>query len=133
MKNNVRLSILGIILSIVFVGCGASSVYNVMKSEIKQKVSKDKVFAAIKKAGYSKGWVVEKAKAGVAKAVLHYENSKAVVEIPHTSNSFSINHVSSVNLDHNKKEGTIHPKYNKWVQKLEKAINHELKSIANKK
>ena len=133
MNSIVRLNILGIILSIVFVGCGASSVYNVMKSEIKHKVSQENVFNAIKKAGYSKGWVVKKVETGLAKAVLHYENSKAVVEIPHSSNTFSINHVSSVNLDHNKTKGTIHPKYNKWVQKFENAINHELKSIANKK
>ena len=133
MNSIVKLNILGIILSIVFVGCGASSVYNVMKSEIKHKVSQENVFNAIKKAGYSKGWVVKKVETGLAKAVLHYENSKAVVEIPHSSNTFSINHVSSANLDHNKTKGTIHPKYNKWVQKFENAINHELKSIANKK
>ena len=133
MNSIVKLNILGIILSIVFVGCGTSSVYNVMKSEIKQKVSQENVFNAIKKAGYSKGWVVKKVETGLAKAVLHYENSKAVVEIPHSSKTFSINHVSSVNLDHNKIKGTIHPKYNKWVQKFENAINHELKSIANKK
>ena len=50
---------------------------------------------------------------------------QAVINIPYTARDYSINYVSSINLDDDGK-GAIHRSYNRWILGLNQAIQIEL-------
>ena len=129
MKIFLKLGILSILEAVVFIGCGVASIYNVSQSPIEVKITEEKVYAAIKRAGYKKGWLVRQIKPGLAKATINLRSHQAVVEIPYTASTFSINYKSSLNLRHDSVKGTIHSNYNGWIQNLEQEINFELDSL----
>lgn len=129
MKNIIKVSAIIALLGLVFIGCRSMAVYNVNNSPIMAKVSKDKIFTAIKKAGYSKGWVITKIEEGLAEGKINLRTHEAIILIPYTSKSFSIKYKNSINLKYDKEKGTIHKNYNGWIQNLEKAINFELEYI----
>jgi hypothetical protein len=83
-----------------------------------------RVEEAIKRAGVSLGWQVRKIGPGVMEGVLFLRSHKAVVRIPHTRSSYSIEYVSSENLHYD--GSRIHKNYNFWIQNLDRAIQREL-------
>ncbi len=129
MKSIIKLGAMIALISFVFVGCRNMAVYNVSNSPIMAKVSNDKVFTAIKKAGYSKGWIITKVKNGLAQGKINLRSHQAIIEIPYTSKSFSIKYKNSINLKYDSVKGTIHKNYNGWIQNLENAINFELEAL----
>lgn len=131
MKSIIKFSAMIALVGFVLVGCRSMAVYNVNNSPITAKVSNDKVYTAIKKAGYSKGWTITKVKDGLAQGKINLRSHQAIVEIPYTSKSFSINYKNSMNLKYDATKGTIHKNYNGWIQNLEKAINFELEFLNN--
>ena len=107
-------------------GCRTAAIYNVDKSPIEKGMSSDKVYKAIKVAGNSKGWIITKVNSGLAMGKLNARKHQAIVEIPYTSNSFSIKYKNSLNLKYDAQAGQIHSNYNGWIQNLENAINFQL-------
>ncbi len=126
MNKFVKYGVAALLGLFVLTGCRTAAIYNVDKDPVEAKVSSDKVYKAIKTAGYSKGWIITKVKPGLAMGKLNVRKHQAVVEIPYSSKSFSIKYKNSMNLKHNPETGTIHNNYNGWVQNLENAINFEL-------
>jgi hypothetical protein len=55
---------------------------------------------------------------------LQLRTHTAVVAIPYSPRSYSVQYRSSVNLD--EKGGTIHKNYNGWIQNLTRGINAQL-------
>lgn len=129
MKSTLKLLFVFLVGALVLTGCRTANVYNVEKQPINAKISMDSIYSAIKRAGYSKGWVVTKVKSGLAQAKLVLRTHVAIVEIPYTANSFSIQYKDSQNLKFNPENGTIHSNYNGWVTNLENAINFEIASL----
>lgn len=111
-------------------GCRTAAVYNVQNDPIEVNVSQDKVYQAIKMAGNSKGWIITKVKPGLAMGKLNARKHEAVVEIPYTAKSFSINYKNSLNLNYNAETNQIHNNYNGWVQNLRNAINFQLSTLS---
>ena len=76
------------------------------------------------RAGTTLGWQMNANAPGKITGTLNVRKHTAVVEIPYSSRSYSINYKSSVNL--NEEEGQIHNNYNGWVRNLAKAIDANL-------
>ena len=80
---------------------------------------------AIIRAGGTLGWKMDEQAPGKIVGTLNVRTHTAVVEIPYSARSYSINYKSSVNLS---EEGgqTIHNNYNGWVKNLDKGIQAQL-------
>ena len=87
-------------------------------------LSSDDVRKAIMRAGTTLGWQMNANAPGKITGTLNVRKHTAVVEIPYSPRSYSINYRSSVNL--NEEEGQIHNNYNGWVKNLAKAIDANL-------
>jgi hypothetical protein len=87
-------------------------------------LSSDEIRKAIMRAGMTLGWQMNASAPGKVTATLNIRKHTAVVEIPYSSRSYSINYKSSVNL--NEEEGQIHNNYNGWVKNLAKSIDANL-------
>ena len=111
----------------MFSGCGASTLYNVQNHPMPVKnLGDSKIQKAIKAAGAQLGWVITDVKPGLMKGSLHLRSHTAVVDIPYTESEYSINYVSSSNLNYNPAKNTIHKNYNSWIQNLQNAIDVQL-------
>lgn len=87
-------------------------------------LSSDEVRKAIMRAGSTLGWQMNAGAPGKITGTLNVRKHTAVVEIPYSSRSYSINYKSSVNL--NEEEGQIHNNYNGWVKNLARSIDANL-------
>lgn len=87
-------------------------------------LTNDEVRKAIMRAGATLGWQMKADAPGKVTGTLNVRKHTAVVEIPYSTRSYSINYKSSVNL--NEEEGQIHNNYNGWVRNLAKGIDANL-------
>ena len=126
MKRILKFGAIALVGMFLLTGCRTAAIYNVDNSPIEQGMSSDRVYKAIKAAGNSKGWIITKVNSGLAMGKLNARKHQAIVEIPYTSNSFSIKYKNSLNLKHDAQTGQIHSNYNGWIQNLENAINFQL-------
>lgn len=74
---------------------------------------------AIFQAGKGRRWVMYEKEPGLIQAHLKVRGHEVVVNIPYTQDSFSIEYVSSENMNYNPEKNRIHPKYTQWVRNLE--------------
>lgn len=132
MKKIFKLSAMIILAMVVLTGCRTANVYNVNNAPLQNKLSSEKVYDAIKMAGYKKGWIITKVKPGLAMGKISLRTHQAMVEIPYTAKSFSIVYKNSVDLKYDSAKGTIHKNYNGWVRNLEQAIDFEITALNNK-
>lgn len=87
-------------------------------------LSDNQVKKAIIKAGKERKWSCASEAPGVVLCIYNARNVSATVKVLHTSDQFTIQHVSSTNLK--EKNGKIHPKYNQWVSNLKTEIMAKL-------
>lgn len=117
-------------LSLVFFGCGTPPVYNVNNNAVVVAADKKATMAdvekAIMRAGGGLGWIMKKERDGLLKGTLILRTHTAVVAITYNSQEYSINYESSVNLNYDPANNTIHSNYNGWIQNLNKAIQVQL-------
>ena len=78
---------------------------------------------AIIRGGLQLGWKISPQGPGKAEGVLVLRTHTAVVDISYDTKAFSITYKSSINLDYDPKDKTIHSNYNGWIRNLEKAIS----------
>jgi len=90
-------------------------------------VSAEEVRKSIVRAGVTLGWKMNAETPGKVIGTLNVRKHTAVVEIPYSAKSYSINYKSSENLD--AADGQIHNNYNGWIKNLAKGIDAQL--IAN--
>lgn len=126
MKKLLKLSALLLMTLLVITGCGTGPIYNVQYNKIANQKSSTVVYNAIKEGGQSLGWKITKVKPGVAQGKLYLRTHVAVVRINYSNTAYSINYVSSQNLNYDAKTQKIHTNYNGWIQNLEKAIDVRL-------
>jgi hypothetical protein len=114
--------------ALVFAGCAAQPIQNVERSPIipppGKTVNMQQVTTAIMRAGTRLGWQLQPQGQGRLRGRLALREHVAVVDIEHTTKSYSIKYRESTNLD--AKDGMIHRNYNGWVQNLDKNIRAEL-------
>ena len=89
-------------------------------------LSNDEVKKAIMRAGGTLGWKMDDSARGKITGTLNVRTHTAVVEIPYSAKSYSINYKSSANLDEG--DGQIHNNYNGWIKNLANGIDAQLVS-----
>jgi hypothetical protein len=89
----------------------------------------DEVTKTIVSAGAGLGWEMKVVSPGHIVGTLNLRSHTAVVDIPYTTSTYSINYSSSENLKYDPADNTIHPNYNSWVQNLNNAIRSRLASL----
>lgn len=85
------------------------------------------VSSAIKLAGAALGWQVRDAGPGKLIAVLYIRTHTAEVEIPFSTQRYSIQYKSSMNL--NEEGGQIHRNYNGWIYNFSQGVNTRLSNL----
>jgi hypothetical protein len=84
----------------------------------------ENVHAAILRAGESRNWIMKDMGGDVVRATYAPRGHEAVVDVSYDTQTFSIAHVSS--RDMNEAGGKISHHYNRWVRNLEKDIVFEI-------
>jgi hypothetical protein len=121
-----------IVAALLLGGCATSErIHNVIDAPIiapgGKTLSMGQVRTAIERAGRSLGWQLLAERPGLFSGRLALRTHVAVVEIEHDSKSYSIRYRGSTNLD--AADGEIHKAYNQWIEKLDRAIRAELKTL----
>jgi hypothetical protein len=119
------------ILSIGLAACTTAPINNVQDVPVAtadgKTPSSSAVRGAIVQAATGLGWVVTDVRPGVIGGRLALRGHEAVVEIPYSEKSYSIQYKSSTNL--NESDGNIHKNYNGWIQNLQREINAKVSAI----
>ena len=114
-------------------GCSTSQpVMNMTNSLVPPNLSEQDVSRAIINAGVSKTWIMREERPGLITGHIQVRQHQANISIPYNTTNYSINYVSSVNLD-DKGTGTIHRNYNRWINGLNQAIQLELNRASSYK
>ena len=131
MKLTLKLLFMSVLGLFILTGCRTASIYNVSDSTIEARkgISQEQVYRAIKTAGTQLGWQISKEREGLAKGQIMLRDHSAVVEIPYSTKSYSINYKNSNNLKYDASKQTIHKNYNGWVQNLDNAIRLQLGNL----
>ncbi|MGL6352137.1 MAG: hypothetical protein ACRC2U_20355 [Aeromonas sp.] len=121
-------------LTLVLVaGCSTSQpVMNLTNSQVPSSLSESDVSRAIINASVSKKWVMREERPGLITGHIQVRQHQANISIPYNTTNYSINYVSSVNLD-DKGKGKIHRNYNRWINGLNQAIQLELNRASSYK
>jgi hypothetical protein len=90
------------------------------------KMTPNKVRDAILRGGAKIGWQMAEEKPRLVVGSWVAREHSLTVEIPYTAGEYTIRYRSSVNLD--EKDGTIHPNYIRWIDRLNRNISSELSS-----
>ncbi len=118
---------------LIFLGCRTvDPVFNLRDAPVPASVgSAQQVAAAIKRAGYQLGWRINEVDKGRLEGVLELRSHRVVVDIPYSATEYSILYRESLNMQFNKKENTIHNKYDSWILNLNKHIRAQWRGRTN--
>jgi len=111
-----------IVLTLALVGCRTAPVYNVTEAPVNSasEVKAEDVKRAILTAGAGLGWQMKEVEPGHIVGSLFLRKHSAIVDIPYSATSYSIQYKDSTELGY---DGTnIHSNYNGWIQNLDRAI-----------
>ncbi len=119
------------LLALILTGCPhQTAVYNVNNAAIasnKEDLTLKDMRAAIIRAGSSLGWQMEDAGPGKIEGTLHLRSHVAKIDIPYSTSNYSIHYKDSTNLNY---DGVnIHSNYNGWIQRLDRSIQVQLKTL----
>lgn len=117
--------------SIILSACGRTApIKNLESQPVPTNIkSADDVKKAIKMAGVSLGWVITENGSNTLKGVLNLRSHQAVISIPYSIKEYSLIYKSSVNLDYDAEEKSIHNNYNGWIQNLNNNIQVQLSGM----
>ncbi len=118
-----------IVLTMALIGCRTAPVYNVTEAPINtsEKATADDVKKAILSAGAGLGWQMKEVEPGHIVGNLFLRKHSAVVDIPYSTESYSITYKDSTELNYD--GSNIHSNYNGWIQNLDRAIQARLSAI----
>lgn len=110
-------------------GCTSKPVMNMENESVPTDVrggqyTVQQVESAILSATRKRGWSPKIIKPGLIEATISVRSHRATIEIPYTSNHYSIHYKDSQNLNYD--DGSIHRNYNNWVVKLARTIQDEM-------
>ena len=130
--TTIRLVAAACMAAAVLAGCQRSAaIYNVKEAQVAPSNAKSltaqQVRGAIITAGTSMGWKIVDAGPGKLEGTITLRTHTAVVEIPYSAATYSINYKRSEGLTET--NGNIHTNYNGWVQNLDRAIRTEISRL----
>ena len=106
--------------------------HELTNSLVPPNLSEQDVSRAIINAGVSKTWIMREERPGLITGHIQVRQHQANISIPYNTTNYSINYVSSVNLN-DKGKGKIHRTYNRWINGLNQEIQLELKRASSNK
>ena len=126
MKRRILISLLCVMSVLALtLGCRQGApIQNTANTVPQNQMTQTDMRDAILRGGKEAGWTMAENTPGKITATLVQRKHQAVVDIPYDAKGYQINYVSSVNLK--AKDGTIHPNYNKWVNRLNDIISTEI-------
>ena len=87
--------------------CSTSQpIRNMAVNPVPFNLTEEQVAKAIITAGIGKSWVMRKERPGLIRGQVNVRQHQAVIDIPYSARDYSINYVSSINLD-DKGKGSI--------------------------
>jgi hypothetical protein len=129
--SKIRAAIIGAVVVLSLGGCKAVPIYNVTDVPVTSASGKvlqaSQVRQAIVTAGGTLGWRMADVGAGRLEGSLVSPTYTAVVDIPYSATKYSIQFRSAENLKVG--DGTIHKRYNFWVQNLDRLIRSEISRL----
>lgn len=114
-----------IISSLSLLGCSGPAIYtapNAPVSQIANTPTLAQVDKAVKDSLIGRGWIPQKASSNVYFGTYKKGNLMAKIKVTFNTSTFTINHIDSRNLDYDSSDESIHPTYNRWIQRLEADI-----------
>ncbi|PVZ84296.1 hypothetical protein C9426_23655 [Serratia sp. S1B] len=109
-------------------GCARTAPVVQVHSTVTAGHTENQVRDAILKAGQQRQWIMTQVTPGVINGRLQARDHVAEIRINYTATSYSINYVSSLNLQSS--AGKIHKSYNRWVLNLDRDIQLNLSAGA---
>ena len=135
MKKYLLLMVL--VLALAAIGCRVGQpvgtyAYDFPAAEARKNISEKKMHDSIVKGCADAGWRVSESAPNTIEATIMVRNKHTVVvSIPYTATHYSINYKASTNMEYKAKSdgsASIHPNYNNWVSRLDKAIRQNVAS-----
>jgi len=115
---------LGLIF-VMFIACSGPTIYtggNAPVSQIANVPSLSQVDKAVKESLIGRGWIPQKISNHSYLGLYKKRALMAKIKVLFNTSTFTIIHIESANLDYDASDQTIHPTYNRWIQKLEHDI-----------
>ena len=91
-------------------------------SQIGNTPSLAQVDKAVKDSLIGRGWIPQKISNNSYTGLYKKRSLMAKIKVLFNTSTFTIKHLESTNLDYDASDQSIHPTYNKWIQKLEHDI-----------
>ncbi|NCB23188.1 MAG: hypothetical protein EOM56_10195 [Deltaproteobacteria bacterium] len=135
MKKYLLLMVL--VLALAAIGCRfgqpvGTYAYDFPAAEARKNITEKQMHDAIVKACADTGWRATDVAPNTIEATIMVRNKHTVVvSIPYTATHYSINYKASTNMEYKaKSDGSayIHPNYNNWVSRLDKAVRQNVAS-----
>ncbi|MFK7955472.1 MAG: hypothetical protein AB8B96_05195 [Lysobacterales bacterium] len=126
MQFKLKLLVLLAIALLFLSGCAGSVIQTVQTSFSGSKLTTQRVEQAILDGMAANNWRVRSRQTGIVVAELDVGRQQAAIEIAFDETQYTIEYVSSKNLDESTSGRGIHPNYNKWVQELDAEIQSKL-------
>jgi hypothetical protein len=127
MRVSVKFAAL-VLATAALAGCNTMPIQNVSEAPVVaangKQLSNAQVREAIVRAGSALGWQMKEESPGLIVGTIQLRTHSAVVAIPYTSRTYSVQYRSSQNLD--ERGGMIHKNYNGWITNLKNGINTQL-------
>lgn len=114
--------------TLLLCACTKAPIMNLHNQPVRQDLTMEQMEQCIMEGGARVNWRMRKVKPGLIEATQMSRGHVAVVDIPYTTNTYSIVYKSSQNLKYDG-SGKIHKTYNRWVRNLDKEI-HQLTMAA---
>ncbi len=121
--------------ALLIASCGRNNpMVNVVDAPLMapQSATMDAITETVLGSGARRGWKMTMLEPGLIRGKIVVNNKHTVeVDITYDETDFSINHVSSINMNYNLRDGVpyIHPKYNRWVSILEDDIQEQMQRL----
>jgi len=127
--NFVKVIFLSLFLLISMSGCGTVKILHIPKQKVQRDMPAYDINHAIKIALRKARWkIVENEKNNII-ASLGGRRWSIKIDIKNTKETYKINYLESKNLKYNQNSQKIHPAYNKYVMKLKKQIDIEIRRV----
>lgn len=127
--NHKIVTITLLLSSIFFIGCSGPAVYtapNAPVSKIANTPTLAQVDKAVKDSLIRRGWIPQKVSPNAYIGTYKKRDLMAKVKVTFNTRVFNIEHIDSQNLDYDSSDETIHPTYNKWIERLEAEIRRHV-------
>ena len=127
--NFLKVLLLSLFLLISMSGCGTVKILNISEQKVQRDMPAYDINHAIEIALRKARWkIIENEKNNII-ASLGGRRWSIKIDIKNTKEAYSIKYLESKNLKYDQNSQKIHPAYNKYIMKLKKQIDIEIRHV----